>query len=70
MLVAWILGLATYQLINPGSVGAWSNLWTRIATVLHFTPQSWMSASLFSFLVAGLVAAVIPGRTAGREATE
>ena len=70
MLVAWILGLATYQLINPGSVGAWSNLWTRIATVLHFTPQSWMSASLFSFLVAGLVAAVIPGRTAGREAAE
>jgi hypothetical protein len=56
MLVAWLLGLATYQLINPGAVGVWSTMWTNIAHLLHFTPQSWMSASLLSFLVAGVVA--------------
>jgi purine-cytosine permease-like protein len=56
MLVAWLLGLATYQLINPGQVGAWSTLWIKIANAIHFTAQNWMSASLFSFLVAGLAA--------------
>jgi nucleobase:cation symporter-1, NCS1 family len=61
MLVAWLLGLVTYQLINPGSVGAWSTMWTNLAAAIHFTPQSWMSASLFSFLVAG-VFGVLLGR--------
>src|SRR5205823_2735475 len=56
MLVAWLLGLAVYQLINPGQVGAWSRLWTNLATAVHFSTQGWMSASLFSFLAAGLVA--------------
>jgi putative hydroxymethylpyrimidine transporter CytX len=56
MLLAWLVGLAVYQLVNPGDVGAWSTLWTHIAGWLHFTPQSWMSASLFSFLAAGIVA--------------
>ncbi|HEX5407387.1 MAG TPA: cytosine permease [Pseudonocardiaceae bacterium] len=56
MLLAWVIGLAVYQLINPGDVGAWSMLWTNIAHALHFTAASWMSASVFSFLAAGIVA--------------
>jgi putative hydroxymethylpyrimidine transporter CytX len=56
MLAAWLVGLAVYQLINPGDVGAWSTLWSHIATWLHFSSESWMSASLFSFLAAGIVA--------------
>jgi nucleobase:cation symporter-1, NCS1 family len=56
MLVAWLVGLAVYQLINPGEVGAWSTFWEHVAGLLHFTAQSWMSASLFSFLAAGIVA--------------
>jgi nucleobase:cation symporter-1, NCS1 family len=56
MLVAWLVGLAVYQLINPGDVGAWSTFWVHVAGWLHFTAQSWMSASLFSFLAAGIVA--------------
>lgn len=56
MLLAWLLGLAVYQLINPGDVGAWSTAWRNLASVLHFTPATWMSASLFSFLVAAVVA--------------
>jgi putative hydroxymethylpyrimidine transporter CytX len=59
MLVAWLLGLAAYQLINPGSVSHWSDMWVWIASHLHFTAQSWMSASLFSFLVAAIAAGVV-----------
>ncbi|HEX3591605.1 MAG TPA: cytosine permease [Pseudonocardiaceae bacterium] len=56
MLAAWLVGLAVYQLINPGEVGAWSTFWMHVAGWLHVTAQSWMSASLFSFLAAGIVA--------------
>ncbi|HEY3611673.1 MAG TPA: cytosine permease [Pseudonocardiaceae bacterium] len=59
MLVAWLLGLVVYQLINPGSVGAWSMMWSSLARVLHFAPQGWMSASLLSFLASGLVAYLV-----------
>ena len=59
MLVAWLLGLVVYQLINPGAVGAWSTMWSSLARVLHFTPQGWMSASLLSFLVSGVVAYLV-----------
>jgi NCS1 family nucleobase:cation symporter-1 len=70
MLLAWVLGLITYQLINPGAVGAWSTMWTNIAHWLGFTPQSWMSASVFSFVVAGVFAYlfdVLVGRTRARQ---
>ncbi|WP_231644874.1 purine-cytosine permease family protein [Sciscionella sediminilitoris] len=56
MLLAWLLGLATYQLINPGAVGWWSRFWTWFGHAIGFSPASWMSASLFSFLIAGLAA--------------
>jgi NCS1 family nucleobase:cation symporter-1 len=56
MLAAWLVGLAVYQLVNPGDVGAWSAMWSHIAGWLHFQQQSWMSASLLSFLAAGIVA--------------
>lgn len=59
MVVAWLLGLVAYQLINPGAAGAWSTMWAKLASVLHFTPQGWMSASLLSFLVSGIVAYVV-----------
>ena len=55
MLVPWLVGFCAYQLINPGYLGWWSRQWSRIAEWLHFTPASWMSASLISFAVAALV---------------
>jgi purine-cytosine permease-like protein len=63
MIVAWAAGIATYQLINPGTAGWWSRLWTNAQSELGFTPAAWMSASLLSFLVAGAVTAVIGGFT-------
>jgi len=54
MLIPWVLGFVTYQLINPGSVSWWTSAWTSFARWLHFTVQPWMSASILSFVVAGL----------------
>ncbi len=62
LLVPWILGFITYQLINPGLVTHWAALWTHIQAWLHFTPASWMSASIISFVVAFLVTLAIPVR--------
>jgi NCS1 family nucleobase:cation symporter-1 len=72
MLLAWAVGLAGYQLINPGYVGWWSTAWTNVAAALHFTPQSWMSASVFSFAAALLVAylaGLVPRRDRTGQAT-
>jgi putative hydroxymethylpyrimidine transporter CytX len=66
MLLPWAIGFVTYQLINPGYVSWWVNAWMWIARTIHFTPQSWMSASIFSFLVAAaatLVVARVPHAT-------
>jgi putative hydroxymethylpyrimidine transporter CytX len=54
MLVPWLVGFVVYQLVNPGYVGWWSRGWGRIDGWLHFTPTTWMSASLISFVVAAL----------------
>jgi NCS1 family nucleobase:cation symporter-1 len=54
MLVPWLLGFAAYQLVNPGSIKTWASWWVDIDGWLHFTPESWMSASALSFAVAAL----------------
>ncbi len=59
MLVPWALGFAAYQLVNPGAIGWWARMWHAVGDALHFTAQSWMSASLFSFLVAGATTALL-----------
>lgn len=53
-LVAWGAGFVTYQLINPGYVSWWANAWTSVDRAVGFTPQSWMSASILSFLAAAI----------------
>lgn len=52
MLVPWLLGFATYQLVNPGSVSWWAAGWTTVQHAIGFTPPTWMSASISSFVVA------------------
>jgi putative hydroxymethylpyrimidine transporter CytX len=59
MLLPWVLGFTVYQYLAPTAVaGWWTDFWTKAQSALHFTPQEWSSASLFSFLVAGLATAV------------
>jgi nucleobase:cation symporter-1, NCS1 family len=65
-LAAWILGFVVYQLINPGQIGWWSQLWTGLQRLIGFTPASWMSASLLSFLSAALATYIIGAIAARR----
>jgi NCS1 family nucleobase:cation symporter-1 len=51
MVVPWVVGFATYQLINPGSIGWWRDTWSALRP---FGLHEWMSASLFSFTVAAV----------------
>ena len=44
-------GLRGLPAVNPGYIGWWARLWSR-TRALHFTPPTWMSASLLSFAVA------------------
>lgn len=59
MLLPWAVGFVAYQLIYPGQVGWWAEAWEGIAAAIGFVPQTWMSASLLSFLVAGLVTVAV-----------
>jgi purine-cytosine permease-like protein len=59
MLLPWLLGFAVYQLLNPGSVSWWARLWAHAQDVLHVHPGWWSSASLFSFVAAGLCTGVL-----------
>ncbi|WP_424641205.1 purine-cytosine permease family protein [Embleya sp. AB8] len=56
MLVPWALGFCMYQLINPGTVDWWAKFWGHIQDATHIHAQTWTSASLFSFAVAGATA--------------
>ncbi|MGH3099000.1 MAG: purine-cytosine permease family protein [Streptosporangiales bacterium] len=55
-LLPWAVGFVAYQLVNPGSVPGWQQAWEHVRSWLHFTPASWMSASILSFLVAAVTA--------------
>ncbi|MDP9117340.1 MAG: cytosine permease [Actinomycetota bacterium] len=55
MLIGWAAGFVVYQLINAVSISWWHQFWADVDDWLHFTPASWMSASILSFAVAALV---------------
>jgi purine-cytosine permease-like protein len=55
MLAPWLIGFVVYQLINPGYIGWWARMWSDLRPFDHY---EWMSASLFSLLIAA--AATVP----------
>jgi nucleobase:cation symporter-1, NCS1 family len=59
MLLPWLAGFCVYQLVNPGLIPRWATTWTDIARGLHFTSQTWMSASLLSFVAAAALTVVV-----------
>jgi nucleobase:cation symporter-1, NCS1 family len=69
MLLPWALGFAAYQLINPTQLTGWAAFWPRFwvhaqdATGIHAT--AWTSASLFSFLVAGVATLALAALPSG-----
>jgi NCS1 family nucleobase:cation symporter-1 len=56
MLLAWVIGLCVYQLVNPGGLAGWSDGWRWLQQLLGLTPPSWLSASLLSFVCAAAAA--------------
>jgi putative hydroxymethylpyrimidine transporter CytX len=72
MLMPWLLGFVTYQLIYPGQVGWWAQAWGRVAGAIGFSPQPWMSASIFSFAVAAVLTLLVGGasRLADRRSSQ
>jgi NCS1 family nucleobase:cation symporter-1 len=58
-LIPWATGFVVYQLINPGYIGWWVALWTRVDASIGFTPARWMSASILSFVTAGVVTLLV-----------
>ena len=52
MLIPWAAGFAMYQLVYSPAVFGWDGAWQHVRDALHFTWQSWMSASVLSFAVA------------------
>jgi nucleobase:cation symporter-1, NCS1 family len=61
MLLPWAAGFVTYQLINPGLVSWWVSAWTSFGHDIGFTTQPWMSASILSFCVAGVLTLLVGG---------
>ncbi|HEY7925879.1 MAG TPA: cytosine permease [Candidatus Dormibacteraeota bacterium] len=59
MLVPWALGFCTYQMVNPGSVSWWASAWSSAQRAIGFTPPTWMSASVTSFVVAAAATLVV-----------
>lgn len=51
MLGAWAAGFIAYQLINPGYLSGWVSAWQAIDRAIGFRVESWMSASICSFVV-------------------
>lgn len=67
MLVAWAVGVVVYQLVNPGDLPGWSDLWTWAGASLRAATGSWLSASLTSFVVAAAIAYPLARRAATKE---
>jgi purine-cytosine permease-like protein len=58
-LIPWVLGFVAYQMINPGGIGWWARMWGHIDDVVGLTVQSWMSASILSFVLAALATLIV-----------
>jgi len=59
MLLPWLAGFATYQLLNPGTVSWWASGWQRAQAAIGLVPPAWLSASLASFAVAACATLLI-----------
>jgi NCS1 family nucleobase:cation symporter-1 len=57
--VAWACGFVAYQLVYPGSVPGWADLWTGVAGAIGFSAPVWLGSSVAAILVGGLVMLVL-----------
>jgi putative hydroxymethylpyrimidine transporter CytX len=59
MVLPWVVGFVVYQLLNPGYVGWWRRMWQHADSGIGLNVQTWMSASVFSFVAAALLTAPV-----------
>ena len=57
--VAWACGFVAYQLVYPGTVPGWADLWTGVDGAIGFVPPTWLGSSVASIAVGALVMAVL-----------
>ncbi|WP_260282790.1 purine-cytosine permease family protein [Propionibacterium freudenreichii] len=55
--LAWVIGFVAYQLIYPGSIPGWSDLWAGLAQALGFVAPGWLGSTLGSIVVSAVAAA-------------
>ncbi len=60
MLVAWFCGFVAYQLVNPGTVNGWNDVWIWVSEQIGFVAPGWLAASWFALIV-GAIATVLFG---------
>src|SRR4029453_18630644 len=63
--IAWACGFVAYQLVYPGTVPGWADLWTTVDSAIGFTTPSWLGSSVAAIVVGGLVMLVL-GRVTRR----
>jgi putative hydroxymethylpyrimidine transporter CytX len=54
MVIPWAIGFVAYQLLNPGTLPGWSDAWRAAQAAIHLAPPVWLSASITSFVLAGV----------------
>jgi purine-cytosine permease-like protein len=64
--IAWACGFVAYQLVYPGTVPGWADLWTAIDGAIGFTAPRWLGSSVAAIAVGGLVMGVLGRLTNGR----
>ena len=53
--IAWACGFAAYQLVYPGTVPGWADLWASVGAGIGFVPPGWLGSSVAAIAVGGLV---------------
>ncbi|MET1005693.1 MAG: cytosine permease, partial [Propionibacteriaceae bacterium] len=51
--IAWACGFVAYQLVYPGDIPGWSDLWAGLAIAIGFTTPSWLGSSVAAIVVGG-----------------
>jgi NCS1 family nucleobase:cation symporter-1 len=55
MLLPWLAGFVTYQLVHPAAIDWWATWWEARQDQLHLHPPTWAGATIASFAVAAAV---------------
>jgi putative hydroxymethylpyrimidine transporter CytX len=66
--IAWACGFFAYQLVYPGTVPGWADLWTTISGAIGFTAPTWLGSSVAAIVVGGLVMLILGRLTTRRRA--